>query len=345
MSAVKFIYLSQEDVIACGALDMAATMETVEEAFRVHGKGDYRQPNKVSLRWSDEETTEETKGRLMAMPAYIGGRFAVAGIKWIPSVPSNPKKCGLPRASALIILNDPETGLPLAVMDGTVISAMRTGAVSGVGAKYLARPNSRVLAIVGAGVQARTQLAALRLALPRLELVKIYDPDRERASVFAAEVANKYRLEVNVCSEAKEAIKGCDVLTTPTVAIEPYVEPEWLKPGCYYADISSHDAKVEVYLRADKLVVDDWGEVKHYDTLLLTRAYRAGLLSDKHIYAEIGQIVTGQKPGRESEEEVIVFHPVGLGIIDIAAAYRVYQLALARGVGIKLPLWEKPLWV
>lgn len=345
MVRAEFLYLTQEDVIACGGLDMASVMQTVEEIFRLHGLGDYRQPNKVSLRWSDEETTEETKGRMMAMPAYVGGSFGVAGIKWIPSVPSNPKKRGLPRASAVIILNDPETGLPLAIMDGTVISAMRTGAVSGVGAKYLARSDSQVLAMIGAGVQARTQLFALSLALPRLALMRVFDPDREKAKAFAEEAAQKYRLEVKICDTAEEAIRDCDVLSTPTMATEPYVQPEWLKPGCFYADISSHDAKVEVYLRADKLVVDDWGEVKHYDTLVLARAYRQGVLSDSHVYAQLGEIVAGFKPGRENAEEVIVFHPVGLGIVDIGVAYRIYQEAMARGVGQRLLLWERPLWV
>ena len=174
MSEARFRFLSQEDVVAAGGLDVAATIDVVEEALRLHAEGDTRLPSKSALLWSDELGSEETDGRIMAMPAYVGGSIALAGLKWIPSVPSNPSR-GLPRGIGLIVLTDPETGLPVAVMDGTIVSAARTGAVTGVTARRLARPGAHVAAILGAGVQAGTQLAALEAVLPELDEVRVWD--------------------------------------------------------------------------------------------------------------------------------------------------------------------------
>src|SRR6476661_10763222 len=171
----SFLYLSQEDVVAAGGLDMAAVVDVIERAFRVKADGDVRMPPKVMITWADEPGTEEKHGRIMATPAYIGGEFDVAGLKWIPSVPQNPERNGLPRANALILLSDRATGLPLAVMDGTVVSAMRTGAVTGLAVRHLAVPDSRVACLLGAGVLAHTQRAALRSAMPELAEVRVYD--------------------------------------------------------------------------------------------------------------------------------------------------------------------------
>src|SRR6476659_4613862 len=181
MAATAFRYLSQEDVVAAGGLDMAGIVEVIERAFRVKAEGQVFMPPKVMITWSDEPGTEEKHGRIMAMPAYVGGEFDVAGLKWIPSVPDNPARRGLPRANALVLLSDRETGLPLAVMDGTVVSAMRTGAVTGVAVRHLARDGASVACLLGAGVLAHTQLDALRVVMPALRHVRVYDPDTARA--------------------------------------------------------------------------------------------------------------------------------------------------------------------
>ena len=158
--AVDFLYLSQEDVVAAGGTDMSAVIDVVEGAFRLKAAGQVVNPQKVMLTWSDEPGTQERDGRIMAMPAWVGGEWDVAGMKWIPSVPANPAR-GLPRANAIVLLSDRETGLPVAVMDGTIVSAMRTGAVTGVAIRHLARPDARSAGLLGAGVLTRTQLMAL----------------------------------------------------------------------------------------------------------------------------------------------------------------------------------------
>src|SRR6476660_2647016 len=205
MAGTAFRYLSQEDVVAVGGLDMAAIVEVIERAFRVKAEGQVFMPPKVMIAWSDEPGTEEKHGRIMAMPAYVGGEFDVAGLKWIPSVPDNPARRGLPRANALVLLSDRETGLPLAVMDGTVVSAMRTGAVTGVAVRHLARGDERRACLLGAGVLANTQLDALRVVMPSLESVAVYDPDHERAERFCARWSDGSRLEVLAASSAEQA--------------------------------------------------------------------------------------------------------------------------------------------
>src|SRR5438552_8493903 len=151
MAATGFRYLSQEDVVAAGGLDMPAVIDVIERAFLVKAAGQVSMPPKVMITWADEPGTEERHGRIMAMPAYVGGEFDVAGLKWIPSVPDNPARRGLPRANALVLLSDRETGLPLAVMDGTVVSATRTGAVTGVALRHLAPADAASACLLGAG--------------------------------------------------------------------------------------------------------------------------------------------------------------------------------------------------
>ena len=160
-SGVEFIYLSQEEVLATG-IDMPKAINIIEEVLALHDEGKVNLPSKVIL-----DLGERERGRVNAMPAYLGGDAEICGIKWIAGFPHNPTKFGIPRAHALIILNDAETGVPLAIMDGTYISALRTGAVTGVGAKYLAKLDSQVVGIIGCGVQARTQIMA-RLLTPTL---------------------------------------------------------------------------------------------------------------------------------------------------------------------------------
>lgn len=339
----EFLYLSQEDVIAAGGLDMTATMQIVEKAFFLHGRGEIVQPLKVVLRWGSPET-EETTGRIMAMPSYLGGDFHIVGIKWIPSKPENPRRFGLPRASALIILNDPETGLPLAVMDGTVISAMRTGAATGVAAKYLARPDSEIIGLVGAGVQGRTQLMALSQVLKGIQEARVCDLDREKAARFAREMRERLNLRIKPVASPEEAIVGADVFVTATVGTTAYVEGAWVKEGVFHAEISFWDTKPEALRVYDKIVVDDWDQVEHHGVDVSFRAVMAGIIPRTAIYGELGEIICGKKPGRQTAQERIMFNPIGMAINDVAEAYRIYRNALEMGIGQRLRLWENPIW-
>src|SRR5436190_15384791 len=186
---------------------MAAIVDVIVCAFRVKAEGQVFMPPKVMITWSDEPGTEERHGRIMAMSAYVGGEFDVAGLKWIPSVPTNPAR-GLPRANALVLLSDRETGLPLAVMDGTVVSAMRTGGVTGVAVGRLAVPGAAVAGLLGAGVLAYTQLDALRVVLPELREVRVFDPQADRCARFCARQREATGLDVRPVASAGAAVRG-----------------------------------------------------------------------------------------------------------------------------------------
>ncbi|MBM4338277.1 MAG: hypothetical protein FJ110_01915 [Deltaproteobacteria bacterium] len=174
--SVELLYLSQEEVIEAGGLEMGKTIEAVETAFRACANGETLNPLKTVIMW-DKDKPADVRRRVIAMPSCIESEKRFAGVKWISSAPENPKNIGIPRATALIILNDYESGVPLCVMDGTIVSAMRTGAMSGVGAKYLAKKDSQTVGLIGTGGQGRTQLMALKIVLPRLNRIQVYDLD------------------------------------------------------------------------------------------------------------------------------------------------------------------------
>jgi N-[(2S)-2-amino-2-carboxyethyl]-L-glutamate dehydrogenase len=340
----SFVYLSQEDVVAAGGTDMPAVIDVIERAFQVKARGQVFMPPKVMITWSDEPGTEELHGRIMAMPAYVGGEFDVAGLKWIPSVPSNPSR-GLPRANALVLLSDRETGLPLAVMDGTVVSAMRTGAVTGAALRWLADPSAQTACLLGAGVLAHTQLAALLAVLPALREVRVYDPDHERSRRFAERSGGQLR--VVAAGSAEAAVRGAAVVVPATMAVEPTFIPEWLEPGATVCLVSSLDGPLELHAVTDLLVVDDWEHESTHAGRYAERLVAAGLTpADGSGAVELSAVVSGAHPGRTDPAQRIVITPVGLAMDDVATARYVYDNARRLGLGTALalrtgpPVWE-----
>jgi 2,3-diaminopropionate biosynthesis protein SbnB len=340
-AAVDILFLSQEDVVAAGGLDMEACMDAVEQALVLHHKGNTIAPPKATIHWSDDVDSDERHGRIMAMPAYVGGGIHVAGLKWIPSVPSNRQR-GLPRGIGLIVLSDPDTGVPLAIMDGTVVSAMRTGAVSGLAARSLARDGARIVALLGAGVQARTQLMALTTALPAAQEMRVFDIDLARAQRLAEERAAA-SLSLQVMDDAEKAVRDADVVVAATMAPEPFVPASWLEPGSLFLSVSSHDITVEALAAADLVVTDDLVHETGHASRPLARLAAAGLLTAEEV-VPLGAVLAGAHPGRSSEGQRIVVSPVGLGIEDVAEAARVLRRAEGLGIGTRQRLWERPLW-
>ena len=336
---VTFLYLSQEEVLKT-KVGMKEVIEEVETVLSLHDRNEVNLPSKVVL-----DLGEKERGRINAMPAYLGGKYDVCGLKWIAGFPGNPQKYGLPRASAFIILNDSWTGLPLVIMDGTYISAMRTGAVTGVGAKYLANKDSKIVGMIGCGVQAITQVMALKEVLPEIAEIRAYDINRSRASKLKEIIEEQFALPTQVVDSAQAAVEGADVVVTVTVADEPIVKDLWLKEGSFFAHVGSYQEEEEaVIINSDKIVVDIWTEVLHRGTPLVAKLYKKGEITDSDIYANIGEIINGKKPGRESPTERIFFSPMGLGSEDVAVAWRVYQQAREKRLGQKLTLWSRPIF-
>ncbi len=341
VAPADFLVLSQEDVVAAGGLDMDACLATIEETLILHQRGETIAPQKSALHWSHDIDTDEKLGRIMAMPAFVGGSIAMAGMKWIPSVPQNPSR-GLPRGIGVILLSDPETGLPVCFMDGTVVSAMRTGAVSGVAARRLARPGSQIVTLYGAGVQARTQLAALERTIPDLAEVRVYDPNDAQSARFVAE-QSEGRPPIIAFDDPREATRGSDVLVPASMAPAPFIGAGWIEPGMLVLSVSSLDIEVGVVADADLVVTDDLEHETFHPSRPLSRARDAGRL-DAEAVVPLGAICAGDHPGRRSAEERIVVSPVGMGIEDIAWGTAVYRKAIELEIGSTQRLWQQPIW-
>lgn len=333
MDDIEFIYLNQSDIRATG-VNMAMVMDAVEDAFILHHRGDVILPYKTVL-----DMDERERGRGNAMPSYVGGNYNAFGIKWIAGFPKNPIRYGLPRATGLFILNDAEKGIPLAVMDCTLLSAMRTGAVTGVGAKYLARKDSRVVAMIGAGVQARTQLEALKVALPGINELRAYDIRKEVAEKYALDMANQFGISADAVDTPEEAVVGADIIVTVTVADEPIVKDAWVKSGSFFSAVGSYqEEEFDVVSNSDKVVVDGLQHVLHRVTPIVALMINNGTLAEKDV-VELGEILCNEKPGRQSDDERIFFSPIGMGTEDLCISYKVYKMAAENGVGKKLGLF------
>lgn len=332
----QFMYLTQEEVVSTG-VDMASLVQIEEEHFRLYNESQIILPPKVVL-----DLGERKRGRINALPAYVGGDIDVCGIKWVASFPHNPQRYRIPRANAFIILNDSHTGVPLAIMDGTYISAMRTGAVTGVGVKYLARKDSEVVAMIGCGVQARTQLLAIKAVLSRITEVRCYDVNNKTSEAYAEDMAQRTELQTKAVSSVEEAVTGADVIVTVTVADEPLVKNKFMKKGSLFVHVGSYqEEEDEVVFSSDKIICDDWQSVLHRRTPILAKMYEQGKLKDSDIYANLGEIVNKKKAGRESDTERIFFLPIGMGSEDVIAAYKIYKRAREKGLGQPLKIWER----
>ena len=324
MDGNELLYLSQADVEAVG-LSMAEVIEALERMFHEKGGGRVEMPPKPGIHTRPDAF-------IHAMPAYIPA-LESAGMKWVGGYPENQKR-GLPYITGLLILNDPETGIPLAVMDCVWITAKRTGAATAVAAKYLARPDSEVVGILGCGVQGRSNLEALNVLFP-LKKVMAYDLAPEVQRSYVEEMGEQLGLEIVPVKEPREAVSGCDmVVTAGPILRNPHatIKPGWFEAGAFASlvDFDSYwhpDAMKE----ADKFCTDDVPQLEHYREV--------GYFQDiPPIHADLGELVTGKKPGRETPTERTMACNLGLALDDMATAPLIYQRAREQGIGTWLPL-------
>lgn len=333
MNDINFLYLNRKEVQDTG-IDMPLVMRAVEDSLKLFFQGETKLPHKTVL-----DMDERKWGRCNAMPAYVGGDYNVFGIKWIASFPNNPLQYHLPRATGFLILNDSKTGLPLAVMDCSLLSAMRTGAVTGVGAKYLARPDAETVAMIGTGVQAYTQMEALMFAVPGLKKLRAFDIRREACEQYAARMGKRWGLEAEAVNNPKTAVQDADIIVTVTIADEPIVKNSWLKPGSFFAAMGSYqEEEFAVVSNSDKIVVDSKDAVLHRRTPVIALMLEQGLIREDDI-CEIGAILCGQELGRKQAEERIFYSPIGLAVEDICVCYQVYKRAVEKKIGTTLDLF------
>lgn len=369
---VSFLYLNEEDMIRAGVLDMPRCVETTEEVFRLLGKGDYRMGGPLGnehgqMLWFPEKSPfpgmplAGPDRRFMSMIAYLGGRFNVCGEKWYGSNVENPGKRGLPRSILMVVLNDPETSEPLAIMSGNLISAMRTGAVPGVAARHLARRDADTVAIIGTGVINRACLLAISTALPGIRQVRLHDIRTEQMERFIDEMSKELEVAFTPCSTPEEAISGSDVVSVATSGIHPVeIRGEWLKENALIELTGVADMSPDLYLEST-LVADNWkmhqswmteGE-EHPDGIASILGWAPSapvirLILDNRLRHEniqnLGEIVNGRKFEKRSETAPTIFITGGMPVEDVGWGYTIYKEAREKGIGQELALWESPHW-
>ena len=324
MTEQTLLYLSREDVEAVD-LSMADIIAALDEMFKEKGQGKVEMPPKPGIHTRPDAF-------IHAMPAYIPSLEA-AGMKWVSGYPGNQAR-GLPYITGLLVLNDPLTGIPLAVMDATWITAMRTGAATALAARYLARPESSTLAVLGCGVQGRSNTHALA-ALFELKRVRAFDPRPERTGAYSRDIRDQLGLEVEAAADPRDAMRGADLVVTAGPMLknpDPAIAADWLEPGGFASavDFDSYwqGAALE---QADKIATDDLAQMEYYRG----EGYFG---QTPAAYADMGELAAGLKPGREREEERIIAMNLGIALEDMATAIRVYRAAVELGIGTRLPL-------
>jgi len=321
----ELLYLSQNDVAAVG-LPMSEIVHALEIAFREKGEGRTEMPPKPGIHPGGGDNF------IHAMPAYIPA-LKSAGIKWVSGFSENFKR-DLPYITGVLILNNVETGLPVAVMDCVWITAMRTGAATALSARYLARPESSTLGVLGCGVQGRTNLEALKVLFP-VKKVRAYDIVPETSRRYAEDMAKRFDVEVVTVATPREAVKGCDmVVTAGPIMKRPHqtIQAGWLDEGAF-ASLVDFDTywHPEAMRESSKFCTDDTAQLLHYKSM--------GFFQDiPAVHADLGELVTGKKAGRQNPGEKTMAANLGLAIEDMAVAPRIYKRALEMGIGTRLPL-------
>lgn len=372
-TAVDFLYLSEQDMIDAGVKNMTGCIEAMEEMLKLMKAGDYRMggPNGnshgVMMTFPEHSQfpnmpTDGPDRRFMAMPAYLGGSFDMAGMKWYGSNVENKKK-GLPRSILMLTLNDKDTGAPKAFMSANVLSAYRTGAIPGVGMKHLAREDAKVVGIIGPGVMNKTAFSAAMAARPAIDTVKIKGRSKHSSDSFIEFVKEEFPQVTNiyVVDTEEEAARDSDILSIATssptgdISEYPYIKEEWLKPGAIVCCPSAARFDDDFILNRARTVTDNillyeaWEEEMDfpaYETIPIPAVHCMDLVTehkmDRGQIDDLGDILTGKVPLHRKKDEIIIYSIGGMPVEDVAWGTVVYRNALKKGIGTKLNLWDQP---
>lgn len=368
---IEFLFLSEPDMIKAGVLDVNNCVSVMDETFQLLGIGDYVMGGHTgnghgSLLWFPEQSKFPNmplagpERRYMAMPAYLGGRFNVCGVKWYGSNINNPSR-GYPRSILLFCLNDADTGEPLAIMSANLLSAMRTGSVPGVAAKYLARKGAEIISIIGCGVISRACARAILHSMPNIRKMYLYDILVDNAKKFANEMSQEFNIEIELTSSLRESLVDADVISVAAAGPVPVkIEQSWLKPGCLLTS-AGHTELDDKCLFDNRVVIDHWkmhkawldegrmhpkgiGAIKWAPTFNLLKLFESGRIKEEEIFS-LSDIATGHSTFDRSNEEKVIFLSGGIPVEDISWGYTTYEKALRENIGQKLLLWEEPHWM
>ena len=332
-------FFSQEDLLAAGCLDIRLAMGTAEGAILAFHEGDVLFPEKIVQIFNDD-----TQERINCLPATFKSK-SICGMKWVSVFPPNPVKHGIQNLSAVIILSEIEHGFPIAFMEGTLCSNLRVGSIGAVAAKYLARQDSESIGFIGAGEQAKMHLIAMKAAIPSLKHCRVGAKRGTEEEQFVHEMSAIIPdIDFSVAnSDLKRAVDGTDIIVTATSAQAPLLKAEWMKAGTFYSHVGGWEDEYNVAQQCDKIVCDDWETVKHR-TQTLSRMYKDGVLTDNDLYANLAELVSGTKPGREHDDEKIYFNAVGLAYVDVGIAIAMYERALETGLGQDLQIQHEMIF-
>jgi ornithine cyclodeaminase/alanine dehydrogenase-like protein (mu-crystallin family) len=336
---IDCLYLSQEDLLEAGCLDLNLAMTAAEDAMLAFRNDRIMFPDKIVQIFNDD-----TQERINCLPATLLDE-QVCGMKWVSVFPMNPVEHDSQNLSAVIVLSEIETGFPIAFMDGTLCSNMRVGAMGGVAAKHFARTDSERIGFIGAGEQAKMHLIAMKTVLPGLRECRVSALYEHEERQFADEMAALFEDISFTCvgNDGGAAMDGADILVTATSAQAPLLKADWMQPGSFYSHIGGWEDEYAVATQCDTIVCDDWETVKHR-TQTLSRMYKDGQLTDADIAANLVEVVAGEAPGRTSPDERVYFNAVGLAYVDVAIAHAMYQRAKDAGRGQTLTLQQQMIF-
>ena len=370
---IDFLFLSEEDMIKAGVKNMPECIEAMEEVVKCLNSGDYvmggENHNSHGSQVSFPKTSpfpnmpldEGDDRRFMAMPAYIGGPFDLMGMKWYGSNMTNKEK-GLPRSILTVMLNDKTTGAPLCLMSANILSAMRTGAIPGVGIKYLVKKDAKVCGVCGPGVMGKTSLEAILTICPDIDEIKVKGRSERSLSAFVEYAKAKYPdvKKIYAVDTVEELVRGSDVISFANTggtdpSTYPFVKGEWIKPGAVIAALSCFDMDSRDMAETATLVVDNmqlydaWAEEFPYPSFganniigsKFTDMVHDGVITRDQIY-DLGDIIYGKKPGRVSDDQIFIFSVGGMPVEDVAWGSICYNKAKEQGLGTSLRLWDKP---
>lgn len=369
---IDFLYLSENDMLKAGVDDVKRCTDCMEEVLKILDKGDYRMGGEngnshgcmVSFPENPAFPNMPANGpdrRFMAMPAYVGGKFDIAGMKWYGSNVENRKK-ELPRSILTVMLNDKETGAPKALMSANLLSAYRTAAIPGVGVKHLAVENAEVLSIIGPGVINTTSVETFAKLRPTLNTLKIKGRGKDAIDRCIEEISEKCPQfkQIIVCDALEECVRDADILSfaisTPTnVSDYPLVKTEWIKPGALFCLPGAADFEEDLIMHQAKLVVDNislyeawaaeypyptFGEISIIGCKFMDMVLEGKLAKEK--IEDLGGILNGRFPKRESDSQIILYSVGGMPVEDVAWGKEIYDYALENHIGTFLNLWETP---
>lgn len=323
----KTLLISEKDIASIFEGNYNKAVEVVENAFLKRYENDVNLPTKISQIFD-----EETQNRINCMPSTLLSD-KICGVKWVSVFPGNPL-VGLRNVTGTIILSEIEHGFTISVMDGTYITGIRTAAVGAVAAKYLSRENSKTVGFIGAGHEARKHFEMLKTVRPNIDTCYVSSRRESTVENFIEEETSKYPDVnfVNCADNFEKAVVNSDIIVTATSTQKDLLKSHWIKKGATYIHVGGWEDEYAVAKKAQKIVCDEWECVKHR-AQTISRMYMDGKLRDEDIYSDLPLIISGDKKGREDDEEFIYFNSVGLAFIDVMFAKFVYEKCRSNNIG------------